>query len=403
MDIFVARQPIFNTRKKVIAYEILYRSNRKNVYDLDQDGDVATAAVVTDTLLNFGLESLTGNKPAFINFTHRLIMEDLPSLFSPKQLTIEILETTVVDDALVEKCKSLKEKGYVIALDDFVGGQEYDQLMPYIDIIKVDFLVLRSDGRKYIADKYRDTEIQLLAEKVETEKDFREALSFGYTLFQGFFFEKPVICQGKSMGFSSFKYIEILKETVDEEVDFKRISEIIKSDVALTYKLLRMINSPAFNTINEVTSVKHALAILGLKEIRKWATLILLRELSAEKPSEIVRVSLSRAIFSEKVAPYFGLGERHAEVFIVGLFSLIDAIMERPLFEILDQLPLSVDLKDALLGAPNAFHNILRLLVYYEKGNWDMVMTICESVGVSYEIMNRHYLEAIVESSKIIE
>lgn len=402
MDIFVARQPIFNEKKQVFAYELLYRSGNKNVYDLNQDGDVATATVVTDTLINFGLNTLTGGKPAFINFTHRLLMEELPTLFSPAQLTVEILETVKVDDALIEKCRVLKEKGYVIALDDYIGGDEYERLMPFIDIIKVDFLVLKSEGRKYVADRYKNQNKILLAEKIESEKDFKEAIYFGYTLFQGFFFEKPVVCTAKIVTGSAIRYLDILKETVDEEVAFKRIAEIVKSDVSLTYKLLRMINSPAFDVVSEVTSVNHALALLGLKEIRKWATLIMLREMSSEKPNEIVRVSLARAIFCEKISKYFGVEERHTEAFLIGLLSLVDTIMEAPLFEILEQLPLKEDLKEALLGSPNPFHEILKLVSHYEKGKWDLVIALCDENGIAYEVVNEIYLEAIKESIKII-
>lgn len=402
MEIFVARQPIFNERKRVVAYEILYRSSHKNVYDLTQDGDVATATVVTDTLVHFGLKSLTGDKPAFINFTKNLLLEDVPTLFSPAQLTIEILEDVEVDDALIDKCKALKEKGYIIALDDFVDNKHFDAILPYVDIIKVDFLILRSEGRKYIADKYRNRNIVLLAEKVETEKDFEEAKRFGYTLFQGFFFEKPMICVTKAPESSHIKYLEILRETIDEEVDFNRIAEIVKTDVALTYKLLRMINSPAFDTISEVTSINHALALLGLREIRKWATLIMLRELNGSKPEEITRVSLTRALFCEKAADWFGLKDRYTEAFILGLMSLIDTVMERPLFEILDDLPLKDDLKDALLGVDNPFHDLLRLVHYYEKGNWDMVMSICEARDVSYEKVNDMYAEAMRASIRFV-
>lgn len=402
MDIFVARQPIFNEKKQVVAYEILYRSGHKNVYDMNLDGDVATATVVTDTLINFGLNTLTGGKPAFINFTHRLLMEDLPTLFSPAQLTVEVLETVEVDDALVEKCKSLKENGYVIALDDYVGDPQYDRLMPYVDIIKVDFLILKSEGRKFVADRYKGQNKVLLAEKVESEKDFKEAVYFGYSLFQGFFFEKPVVCQTKSMAGSAFRYLDILKETIDENVAFNRITEIVKSDVSLTYKLLRMINSPAFDVVSEVTSVNHALALLGLKEIRKWATLIMLREMNTDKPNEIMRVSLARGIFAEKISRHLGIEDRHTEAFLIGLLSLVDAIMEMPLFDILEQLPLKSDLKEALLGASNPFHDILRLLAYYEKGNWDMVIKLCDEKGMAYELVNTLYLEAIRDSIKLI-
>lgn len=400
MEIFVARQPIFNEHKHVVAYEILYRNSHRNVYDLTEDGDKATASVVTDTLINFGLPSLTGGHPAFINFTKNLILDEMPTLFSPAQLTIEILEDIEIDPIFVEKVKSLKEKGYVIALDDYIDDGRFMELLPYVDIVKVDFLVLHSEGRKFVADKYRDKGIILLAEKVETQKDFEEGLRFGYTMFQGYFFEKPIMCTTKTIEVSHFKYLEILKETVDENADFNRIAEIVKSDVSLTYKLLRMINSPAFDIVSEVTSVNHALALLGLKEIRKWATLIMLRDMNTNKPSEVMRLSLTRAMFCERIAPWFKLESRQTELFILGLMSLIDTIMEMPLFDILDELPLKDDLKEALLGVDNTFHDVLRLVNHYEKGNWDMVMTICAAREIPYEKINEQYAFSLKESMR---
>ncbi len=402
MDVFLARQPIFNIKKQVIAYEILYRQGVKNVYDGAYDGDVATTTVVSDALVNFGIEGLTNGKKAFINFTKNLLMEDLPLLIPEESLTIEILETVDVDDRFVEKIQFLKGKGYTIALDDFVDDEKFDKIMPYVDIIKVDFLVLKSEGRKIVADKYKIRGIKLLAEKVETYKDFEEAVSLGYSFFQGFFFEKPVVCKSKGINVGTFNYMEILKETVNDEPSFERLATIVKSDMSLTYKLLRLINSPAFYRSSEITSISHALTMLGLNEIRKWVTLIMLRDVSSEKPDEIIKVSLIRAIFSEQVSPYFGLEKREMESFLLGLFSLIDTIMEKPLFEVLEQLPLKDDVKGALMGVKNHFHDLLRLLKYYEKGNWDMIIEITSRHQVEYSVINQLYLESVIMASKMM-
>ncbi len=402
MDVFLARQPIFNVHKRVVAYEILYRQGVKNIYEENFDGDLATTTVVSDALVNFGIEGLTGGKKAFINFTKNLLMEDLPLLIPPESLTIEILETVEVDERFIEKIKTLKEKGYTIALDDFIDNDKFIDILPYVDIVKVDFLVLGYEGRKIVADKYKNDGIKLLAEKVETYQDFEEAVNCGYELFQGFFFEKPVICKSKGINVSTFNYMEILKETVNDEPSFEKLSSIVKSDMSLTYKLLRLINSPAFYSNSEITSINHALTMLGLNEIRKWVTLIMLRDISSEKPEEIIKVSLIRAIFSEQVACHFGLEHREMEAFLLGLFSLIDTIMEKPLFEVLEQLPLKEDVKSALMGVKNPFHDLLKLLKFYEKGNWDMIIDIAESRQVDYSVINQLYLDAVIMASKMM-
>ncbi len=401
MDVFLARQPIFNPLKQVVAYEILYRSGTKNTYDLSMNGDLATAAVVVDALINFGINKLTNGKVAFINFTRKLLLEDLPTLFDTEALAIEILETLEVDAILIEKCKELKEKGYTIALDDFVGDERFDLIIPYVDIIKVDFQVLKTEGRKYVADKYAPLGVKLLAEKVENNQDFEEAKTFGYHLFQGYFFEKPVICKSKSIDVSTLRYMEIIKETMAEEPDFSRLSDIIKADFSLTYKLLRLINSPAFYTVSEITSVNHALSLLGLNEIRKWTTLIMLRDMSADKPDELMRVCLVRAIFAEKLSHLFQLKHRETEAFLLGLFSLIDTIMEKPIYDVIEPLPLKDDLKSALLGKKNEFHQILLIIKHYEIGNFDRIMDFAEFSNLDVEDINAIYMRAVEESSRL--
>lgn len=402
MEVFLARQPIFDTKLRVVAYEILYRSGNKNIYDLSIDGDLATTSVVVDALVNFGIRRLTNGQMAFINFTRKLLLEDLPTLFEKDSLTVEILETLEVDDALVNKCKELKDKGYVLALDDFTGDDTFDRIMPYVDIIKVDFQVLKSEGRRYIADKYKRMGVKMLAEKVETQYDYEEALRMGYQLFQGYFFERPVMCKAKSIQTSTYSYLEILKETTNEEPDFNRLADIIRKDFSLTYKLLRLINSPAFYTVGVVTSINHALTLLGLNEIRKWTTLIMLRDLSSGKPDELVRVSLVRAIFAEKLAGLLGLKSRETEAFLLGLFSLVDTIMEKPLFEIIEPLPLRDDLKGALLGVQNSFHDILMILKHYEQGNWDVVIDLAKTRGVHYTAIADLYIVSVEESVRYI-
>ena len=402
MEVFLARQPIFDTKLRVVAYEILYRSGNKNIYDLSIDGDLATTSVVVDALVNFGIRRLTNGQMAFINFTRKLLLEDLPTLFEKDSLTVEILETLEVDDALVDKCKELKDKGYVLALDDFTGDDTFDRIMPYVDIIKVDFQVLKSEGRSYIAEKYKRMGVKLLAEKVETQYDYEEALNMGYQLFQGYFFERPVMCKAKSIQTSTYSYLEILKETTNEEPDFNRLADIIRKDFSLTYKLLRLINSPAFYTVGVVTSINHALTLLGLNEIRKWTTLIMLRDLSSGKPDELVRVSLIRAMFAEKLAGLLGLKSRETEAFLLGLFSLVDTIMEKPLFEIIEPLPLREDLKGALLGVQNAFHDILMILKHYEQGNWDVVIDLAKKLGIHYAAIGDLYIASVEESVRYI-
>ena len=402
MEVFLARQPIFNKERKVVAYEILYRENAHNYYNPNNDGDMATTSVVSDALIHFGIEGLTKGKKAFINFTKNLLLENLPFLIDSSVLIIEVLENVEIDARIVEKCQMLKEAGYTIALDDFEDHVRYLPIIDYIDIIKVDFIMTDSENRKKIAKKYKPFGIELLAEKVETYRDFEEALEYGYDLFQGFFFEKPVVCKTIGINVSTLNYMEIVKETMREEPDFSKLTQIIKRDLSLTYKLLKLINSPAFYRRSQIESVQQALTLLGLDEIRKWITLIMLRDISSDKPDEVVVVSLARAFFSEVVCRYFGLADREDEAFLMGIFSLIDTIMEQPLFTILEELPLNDDVKSALLGMKNDFHSILMLMHYYEQGDWEKAVEISKAYDFDIREINELHINATIRATEII-
>jgi len=198
-----------------------------------------------------------------------------------------------------------------------------------------------------------------------------------------------------------FNYTDQLPREYLRAVSVPEDSSIIKKDYSLTYKLLRLINSPAFYTVSEITSVNHALTLLGINEIKKWTTLIMLRDISSDKPDELIRVSLVRAIFAEKLAKRFKLSGRETEAFLLGLFSLIDTIMEKPLFDIIEPLPLKEDLKGALMGDKNHFHTILQLLQYYEMGNWDKIVEAANQKNLDHTLLSDHYLESIDEATKL--
>ena len=239
MDIFVARQPIFDAKKRVYAYELLYRAGEQNQSNVI-NGDQATSSVVANTLMLIGLDSLTQGRMAFINFTRQLIEEEIPTVFSNELLVVEILEDIIPDKAFIKSCRSLKEQGYVLALDDFVLDYPYEEIVDLVDIIKVDFLLTNPSERHAIIQKYRGRNIRFLAEKVETLEQFEEAVRAGYTYFQGYFFAKPVIMKHKDIKPAAFSYVKILEELGGEQPEYERIAEAIEFDVSLSYKLLRL-------------------------------------------------------------------------------------------------------------------------------------------------------------------
>ncbi len=402
MEIFIARQPIFDLKKKVYAYELLYRAGEQNQSNVI-DGDQATSSVIANTLMLIGLDSLTQGRLAFINFTRQLIENEIPTVFSNELLVVEILEDIIPDKEFIKACRRLKEGGYILALDDFVLDYPYEEIVDLVDIIKVDFLLTSPDERREIIRKYSGRNIRFLAEKVETLEQFEEAVQAGYTYFQGYFFSKPVIMKHKDIKPSTFNYIKILQELDGPEPEYEKIASIIEYDVSLSYKLLRIINSAAFYTNSRVTSIKHALVMLGFKEIRKWISIIMLRELSEDKPDEIIRTCLLRGKMGETLAKHFGLRPRKTEVFLMGMFSMIDTLMNQEMKDALKELPLEDDVKAGILGESNQFSDLLKLVTAYEKGNWDYLFLKAKKSGLGMNVFPDAYIEAVQWASTVYD
>ncbi len=286
MDIFVARQPIFNQHREVYAYELLFRSGFENAFG-NVNGDQASSKVMTNSFLGIGLDTLTGGKRAFVNFTRDLLVQEIALLFPSEQLVVEILENVEPDEEVLDSCKSLKQAGYSLALDDFCFESKYEPLVKLADLIKVDFLLTTSDERCEKTPQLTDQGITLLAEKVETQEVFEEALQLGYTYFQGYFFSKPVVVSQRGIPGFKVPYIQILQSIRRPEIDFAELERIIKSDLSLTHQLLRYINRFGFGFVREIESVRHALTLLGHDNLRKLVSLVVLSSVVEDKPQEL--------------------------------------------------------------------------------------------------------------------
>jgi EAL and modified HD-GYP domain-containing signal transduction protein len=359
------------------------------------DGDAATSNVITNSFLVIGINSLTQGKKAFINFTENTLKQDIVSFFSKDVIAIEVLENIEPDSEIVEICKNLKKMGYTIALDDFVFAPKYKPLMKIADIIKIDFMQTPPEQREWIIKEFKTPGLKFLAEKVETREDFDQGVKLGYSYFQGYFFSKPIIVSGQDLPSNKLNYIQLLKELYTFDPDFEKLTIFIERDVSLSYKLLRLINSAAFYLRNRITSIKHALVLLGLQEIKKWISLVALRDIGDDKPDELVKNSIIRARFGELLGPKFGLRNRRDEIFLMGMFSMIDALMNKPIEDILKELPISKDIEDALLGKDGLFKDILDLIVFYEKGEWDNLSSICNKLNISDIELPDIYLESL--------
>lgn len=297
-------------------------------------------------------------------------------------MVVEILENVEPDEEIVSACKRLKDLGYLLVLDDFVFAPGYESLIDLVDIIKVDFIQTQGTERGNVIHDIGASRIKYLAEKVETREDFEQAVDFGYSYFQGYYFSKPRIIAGHDIPAYKLNYLQILNEINQPEVDFDKLEKAFKQDLSLSYKLLNYMNSAHFGFDKKIRSIKHALSLLGTQESKKWLSLFALQIIGKDKSEELLSISLLRANSCEMIAPLIG-SSRASELFLMGLFSLIDALLDQPLEEILTKLPLADDIKEALLGEKNQVRDVYDLVVSYEKGDWQNFEVYIARLGLN--------------------
>ncbi|NLJ77829.1 MAG: HDOD domain-containing protein [Tissierellia bacterium] len=395
MEVFLARQPIFDLNKNVIGYEILYRDGLINRFD-SEDGDKASKEVIFNTFQTFGIDNLTDGKPVFINFTEELINEEIATLFPKDFLVVEILEDVLPSDEVMENSRFLKKMGYRIALDDFIYSPEYEKLIELADIIKIDFLASNREQIRRICHGLKDQDIELLAEKVETREDFEFALDLGFSLFQGYFFSEPEIVASKKLQPIKATYLQLLNEVNKMDIDFDNISELISMDLALTYNLLKLVNSTAFGFKYGIRSVKHAVVALGEREIRKWTYLIVVSIMGQDEPEELIRLSLIRGRFMEMISMNTRYDRHAGDLFLIGLFSLLEAILRRPIADILDELKAPDMVRDTLIYGEGQAGNIYKMALAYERGNWDEVLKYSEDLDIDPIDVPNGYITALM-------
>jgi EAL and modified HD-GYP domain-containing signal transduction protein len=401
-EIYVARQPIFDKKQNVYGYELLARNGRMNSFD-EKDGDQATYNVIVNSFLMIGLDTLTNGKRAFINFTANSLKSEV-SVMLPKELVaIEILESVIPDEEIIRTCKILKNEGYLLVLDDFVFSLGYIPLVELADIVKVDFKVTPREERWRIKQSLQDYPVKLLAEKVENQEEFQEALQMGYSYFQGYFFCKPVMVSRRNLPVYCGNLFRLFRESAQREVDFRRMEDIIEKDVSLTYKLLKFMNSPLFGFKQKIGSLRQAIALLGQKGIKKWIALMSLKEISGNKPEELFLQSLIRARFAQMLA-LEKMGEDRADAaFLMGLFSYIDVLLARPLQEILDEIALNEEIKLALIGRKrNQYFLLYKIVQSYEKGNWLGCSFYATELKIDEEKLVNAYRKSIIWAQDLL-
>ncbi len=361
-DVFIARQPIFDRCSAVAGYEPLFRSGFENRF-IPMDSDVAASKGLEWAVMSFRFESITDGKPAFVNLSRRVLLGELYTLLPPDHSVIELLESVEPDADVIAACRRLKESGYRLALDDFVYRPEFEPLLGLADIVTVDFRNEASWSPETL-DRLEGKPSLLLAKKVETVGERVQAERLGFELFQGYSYSKPEMMASKAIGPSKANYLWLLKEVGQGEINFDRVETIIRQEVAFSIRLLRYLNSAGFGWRYKVESINHALLLLGGRQLQKWVAAVATVGLAEGKPTELL---------------------------VTGLLSVMDAVSDQPLDQVVESMGASPELTAGLLRREPPFGPVLDLVVAQERGDWGRLDDLAGQIGTPTATVQEAY------------
>lgn len=390
MKVFVGRQPILDLSGNIYAYELLYRNSEKNIFP-GVNPEEATIELLVNTFLSIGVDAISGKGLSFINFSEKLLAQNVFESLDPERVVIEVLEDVEITPALLTRLQKLKDDGFRLALDDFILQEGYlrnKKIFEIVDYIKIDFLESSTAEREAVGNLLNEyPHIRLLAEKVETAAQYNAAKEAGYELFQGYFFAKPEIMEGYEIPSNVNLHFQIIEQINREHPSISQIADLIMRDVSLSYKMLRFINSPAVDVVTKVSSIKQALILVGLKEIKKWLHVLAMRELNNEEDGRVqalVDYSLTRAKLCELLAIREGK-DNPDEYFLAGMFSLMNIIMKSKWEDILPLISVSDLVADTLKGLRTPITPYLEIAEAIERFDLNHLEILTVAYGIQYE------------------
>jgi c-di-GMP-related signal transduction protein len=387
---FVARQPILDRAQKVFGYELLFRNGVEDYFNADPE---LAARSTLDSSLLFGINTLCDNRRAFVNCTSEVLFKDLITLLPPQQAVAEILETVEPEDRVIAACKRLKAAGYLIALDDFAPNDPRIPLCEFADIIKIDVRATRPEERAGMLRRFASPTCKMLAEKLETPHEFYQARDMGFTYFQGYFFCRPELVVGREVPASRLHYMRLLEMVCHSDVNMQDLEKMLKQEASICYRLLRYLNSPVFGLALEIKSVRHAMAVLGEREIRRWIRLVVTVGAAEQKCSELVLMGLARGRFCELLSSRL---HSDSDLFLMGLLSIMDAILEVPMNILLEQLPVDRDAKAVLLGQGGTLLTLYQLMLNQEAGEWAKSSQLAKQLRLSEEEVSSTWWQSVL-------
>jgi c-di-GMP-related signal transduction protein len=390
-SVYVARQPLLTETNEVFGYELLYRSNW-HAQSCLESGDVAAARVLTDSLLSIGLDGISGGRPVFLNLTRALLLQDLSTVLEPHAAVLEILESVAIDDEVIEACRVLHAKGYTLALDDFVEGSAAEALLPYARYVKIDVLDHSPEQTRALVQRLTARGLRVVAEKVETQEMFETTRQQGCSLFQGYYFCRPKTLTARAVPARQLAYLQLVSALRNPELSVSELENLVKHDVSITYRVLRLVNSAAFASRREVSVLREALMMVGIKTIATWVAVWAMSGLN-RAPGEVATLAMMRARTCELLGNELdGDGER---LFLLGLCSMLDTMLGVPLEIALEALPLAPEIQSALQGAPGKERSMLDAVIAYERGEWTEAERIAVAMGLPAASLPETYRHAL--------
>ena len=386
---FVARQPIFDRSQRVYGYEILFRNGVEDYFNADPD---LAARSTLDSSLLYGINTICDNKRAFMNCTREVLFKDLITLLPPSQTVAEILETVEPEDRVIAACKRLKACGYLIALDDFGPNDARLPLVEFANVIKVDMRSTTPEERIGMMRRFGSPKCKMLAEKLETPHEFHQARDMGFEYFQGYFFCRPQLVVGREVPASRFHYMRLLEMVSRREIDMREFEKLLKQEASISFRLLRYLNSPLFGFSLEIKSIRHAMAVLGEREMRRWVRLVVAVGAAEQSCSELVLMGLARARFCETVSHRM---QADSDLFLMGLLSVMDAILEVSMEVLLEQLPVDHETKAVLLGQNSSLRPLYRLMLAQESGEWSEASKLAKHLKLADEEVAATWFQAL--------
>jgi EAL and modified HD-GYP domain-containing signal transduction protein len=400
MFAFIARQPILDRNKEVFAYELFFRDGKNNCYP-DVERDEATSKLIAKNYQTLRLDDISCSKKSFINFQSETLMNGLPTSLDRDNVVVELIAGKSDVSSLLNMCKHVKNMGYKVALEDCDLKPKWNEFLPFVDMLKVNTNHENIDSLAKNVDRFIDANVRLIAEKVDTQDSFNIYRDMGFDYFQGYFFARPESVSNENLPTSKLKLVELIGASSSESFDIENINSVVEYDAGLSYMLLRFINNPSVNKRYKITSLRHALNYMGEVEIKKFIALLALADLSDNKPLELLHLSLVRAKFCDLLGNEKNIGSNPPTAFLVGLFSMLDAILDQKMEVLVKKLPIVDEVKEALCGEQNNLFLYLALVKAFESGNWLKVIRISKILEIEQKLLHSLFNEAILWGNSV--